>query len=340
MLTQVEQGQRPRLRGLDDQAAVVGDVPGPLRHVRRRVGAGRARRRPAPTGSTSRRCTTEALWSRSAAPSGAARRRSSATSSPSACSACPQVRRPQMFFALTDEQRALAGRRPRPTCADRFDLDSRCAASSRTPTATGIPADLWKAVGEQGWLAVLVPEEHDGLGLGLLDAAGARPRVRRRRRARPVAGDRAGRRGGPAGRLRRAAAELAARHRRRRDRGAVALRAGLLATRRTAPATATGRRAVRHASTWSSTPRSADVLVVAAPSRRSGCTWSTRAARRDDRAARVATTARPGSARSTLDGAPGERLAGLVAARSCSELLDAGRGAGRRPTWSASPARR
>jgi acyl-CoA dehydrogenase len=35
----------------------------------------------------------------------------------------------------------------------------------------GIPDDLWKTIGQQGWLAVMVPEEHDGIGLGLLDAA-------------------------------------------------------------------------------------------------------------------------------------------------------------------------
>ena len=45
-----------------------------------------------------------------------------------------------------------------------------CAASSRTRDGDGHPAALWKAVAEQGWLAVLVPEEHDGLGLGLVEA--------------------------------------------------------------------------------------------------------------------------------------------------------------------------
>ncbi|MEO6206240.1 MAG: acyl-CoA dehydrogenase family protein, partial [Mycobacteriales bacterium] len=39
------------------------------------------------------------------------------------------------------------------------------------PEGDGNPADLWRAIGEQGWLAVLVPEEHDGIGLGLLDAS-------------------------------------------------------------------------------------------------------------------------------------------------------------------------
>jgi acyl-CoA dehydrogenase len=39
------------------------------------------------------------------------------------------------------------------------------------PAGDGDPAELWKAIGEQGWLAVLVPEEYDGIGLGLLDAS-------------------------------------------------------------------------------------------------------------------------------------------------------------------------
>lgn len=73
-----------------------------------------------------------------------------------------------MFFALTDEQRALA-ETVRDYLADRFDLTAVRAVFEDT-TGDGHPADLWKAFGEQGWLAVLVPEENDGLGLGLLDA--------------------------------------------------------------------------------------------------------------------------------------------------------------------------
>ena len=30
-------------------------------------------------------------------------------------------------------------------------------------------ASLWKAVAEQGWLGVAIPEEHGGLGLGRLE---------------------------------------------------------------------------------------------------------------------------------------------------------------------------
>lgn len=74
-----------------------------------------------------------------------------------------------MFFSLTDEQRALQAT-VRDFLADRFPL-SAVRATYDDPGGDGDPAELWKSVGSQGWLAVLVPEAHDGLGLGLLDAA-------------------------------------------------------------------------------------------------------------------------------------------------------------------------
>ena len=58
------------------------------------------------------------------------------------------------------------------------------------PAGDGNPDALWQAFGEQGWLAVMVPEEADGLGLGLLDAAVHQPLPGRRRGARAVAADR------------------------------------------------------------------------------------------------------------------------------------------------------
>ncbi|MCK9898772.1 acyl-CoA dehydrogenase [Parafrankia colletiae] len=73
-----------------------------------------------------------------------------------------------MFFALTDEQRAL-GDTVRDFLADRFDLTA-VRAVFEDAAGDGHPTELWKAVGEQGWLAVCVPEEYDGLGLGILDA--------------------------------------------------------------------------------------------------------------------------------------------------------------------------
>jgi alkylation response protein AidB-like acyl-CoA dehydrogenase len=74
-----------------------------------------------------------------------------------------------VHFALTDEQRALQSSVRRYT-VERFPL-SAVHALFDDPDGDGDPADLWKAVGEQGWLAGLVPERFDGLGLQLLDAA-------------------------------------------------------------------------------------------------------------------------------------------------------------------------
>ncbi len=74
-----------------------------------------------------------------------------------------------MQFQLTDEQRALRDA-VRSYLRDRFG-PTQLRAFWEDEGSDGIPAELWKALGEQGWLAVLVPEEHDGIGLGLLDAA-------------------------------------------------------------------------------------------------------------------------------------------------------------------------
>jgi alkylation response protein AidB-like acyl-CoA dehydrogenase len=40
-----------------------------------------------------------------------------------------------------------------------------------TPDSDGEPAGLWDRIADQGWPAVLVSEQHGGLGLGLLEAA-------------------------------------------------------------------------------------------------------------------------------------------------------------------------
>ena len=71
-----------------------------------------------------------------------------------------------MRFQLNDEQRALQDA-VRSYLGDKLDV----RAVYEDPEGDGIPAYLWKAYGEQGWLAVLVPEQYDGIGLGLLDAA-------------------------------------------------------------------------------------------------------------------------------------------------------------------------
>ncbi len=78
-----------------------------------------------------------------------------------------------MFFALDDDQREF-GAAVRSYLAERFDLDAVRGVVEARPNSDGAsdghPASLWKAAAEQGWLAVTVPEEHDGLGLGLLEA--------------------------------------------------------------------------------------------------------------------------------------------------------------------------
>ncbi len=74
-----------------------------------------------------------------------------------------------MFFQLTDEQRALQDA-VRSYLRDRFG-PPQVRELYEHPETDGLPAPLWQALGEQGWLAVLVPEEHDGIGLGLLDAS-------------------------------------------------------------------------------------------------------------------------------------------------------------------------
>jgi len=77
-----------------------------------------------------------------------------------------------MFFALTEDQQEFAAA-VRGYLAERFDLAAVRGVvedAVNDPGGDGNPATLWKAAGEQGWLAVTVPEEFDGLGLGLVEA--------------------------------------------------------------------------------------------------------------------------------------------------------------------------
>jgi alkylation response protein AidB-like acyl-CoA dehydrogenase len=73
-----------------------------------------------------------------------------------------------MFFALDEDQREFDAA-VRSYLAERFDLDA-VRGVVEDVSGDGHPASLWKAAAEQGWLAVTVPEEHDGLGLGLVEA--------------------------------------------------------------------------------------------------------------------------------------------------------------------------
>jgi acyl-CoA dehydrogenase len=74
-----------------------------------------------------------------------------------------------MRFQLNDEQRALR-EAVRSYLGDKLG-PQQLRALYDDATSDGVPADAWRAFGEQGWLAVMVPEEHDGIGLGLLEAA-------------------------------------------------------------------------------------------------------------------------------------------------------------------------
>ncbi|MET0188844.1 MAG: acyl-CoA dehydrogenase family protein, partial [Pseudonocardia sediminis] len=73
-----------------------------------------------------------------------------------------------MYFALTDDQREF-DTAVRGYLAERFDLEA-VRGVVEDVDGDGHPDSLWKAAAEQGWPAVLVPEEHEGLGLGLVEA--------------------------------------------------------------------------------------------------------------------------------------------------------------------------
>ncbi|WP_433506220.1 acyl-CoA dehydrogenase family protein [Pseudonocardia halophobica] len=73
-----------------------------------------------------------------------------------------------MFFALTEDQQEF-GAAVTTYLAERFDMEA-VRRVFEDADGDGNPGSLWKAAAEQGWLAVTVPEEHDGLGLGLVEA--------------------------------------------------------------------------------------------------------------------------------------------------------------------------
>lgn len=73
-----------------------------------------------------------------------------------------------MYFALSDEQRALQDT-VRSFLSARFGL-AEVRAVYDDLAGDADPPRLWSSIAEQGWLAVLVPERYDGMGLGLLDA--------------------------------------------------------------------------------------------------------------------------------------------------------------------------
>ena len=74
-----------------------------------------------------------------------------------------------MFFALNEEQLGLQSAvRDLITTHSNLDVVRGVVDS---PESDGVPAGLWARIAEQGWPAVLVPEQYGGLGLGLLEAA-------------------------------------------------------------------------------------------------------------------------------------------------------------------------
>ena len=224
-----------------------------------------------------------------------------------------------MFFALTDDQQRVRRRRAR-LPAPTGSTWPPSAGSSRTPTATATRPRCGRPRGEQGWLAVLVPEEHDGLGLGLLEAQVIARALGAGVGAGAVARHRARRRGDPAGRARPSSRR---RWLPRLGRRATARRARLATRGRDAPGRSAGSSSTAASPTCSSSPR------------RTACTWSSAARPSTPRAARYDGTVAAG--RPSTGGA-GEELAGAAAGGRAE--LPTGPPCSSPPTWSASPARR
>ena len=74
-----------------------------------------------------------------------------------------------MRFALTDEQRALQ-EAVRDYLGDRFG-PAQVREVYEDPQGDANPASLWNAFAEQGWLGLMVPEESDGFGAGMVEAS-------------------------------------------------------------------------------------------------------------------------------------------------------------------------
>src|SRR6516165_728256 len=86
-----------------------------------------------------------------------------------------------MRFGFSEDQLQL-------TAAVRQLLDGELSPQVRASAeASARRGALWKALAEQGVFALLVPEEHDGLGLTELDAAGVLEELGRAAAPGPVA---------------------------------------------------------------------------------------------------------------------------------------------------------
>ena len=70
-----------------------------------------------------------------------------------------------MNFGFNEEQELLR------STARKF-FDNECASETvrrLMESPEGMTADLWKKLAEQGWLGLIVPDEHGGMGLGIVD---------------------------------------------------------------------------------------------------------------------------------------------------------------------------
>src|SRR5262249_40923157 len=135
-------GPRPRLRGLDDQAAVVGDLSGPLGGVRRRARAGRvagpARPGPRPVRDAPRGVLLPVGDDLGRLLAGATEHRRRAGARPAPLTG---PRGAEVFFALTSDQQDF-GAAVRTYLAERFDLDAVRAVVD-DQSGYGHPAVLW-----------------------------------------------------------------------------------------------------------------------------------------------------------------------------------------------------
>src|SRR2546422_1611923 len=70
-----------------------------------------------------------------------------------------------MNFGFNDEQELLR------STARKF-FDKECPSTTvraLMEDSSGMTPELWKKLAEQGWLGLIAPEEHGGMGLGIVD---------------------------------------------------------------------------------------------------------------------------------------------------------------------------
>ena len=75
-----------------------------------------------------------------------------------------------MSLVLTEEQQQL-GETARGFVAGKSSL-KRIRALRDGEDADGFSRDLWREMAALGWLGIVIPEEHDGIGLGYMELMG------------------------------------------------------------------------------------------------------------------------------------------------------------------------